>query len=233
MLKPELDELIEQYEIEKNNLDLLIQACLLDVDYLGAHYHLLAMQEVNFRLQTLQNLKDPFFDRKQDLETMKSFYQRSIPDPNARMNDFYQDQINSLEKEILNLNNKKITVRLDSQEFDDAIYNIIEGKINGFRFHLIKEQNLYLDFHLKDKKTLNISFTPVDNLIGKYVLSDSTLHTLKIIGFDLDTESNRLEYVYDINTFRNSIFLKTLISRIVFDAWYYKEFDNPASIEYK
>jgi hypothetical protein len=233
MLKPELDELIEQYEIEKNNLDLLIQECLLELDYLGAHYHLQAMQEVNFKLQTLQNLKDPFFDSKDHLETMKSFFQRSMPDPNARMNDYYRDQINDLEKKIFDLNNKKITVRLDGQEFDDAIYDIIEGKINGFRFHLIKEQNLYLDFHLKDKKTLIISFTPMDYLIGKFVLSDSTLHTLKVIGFDLSVENNRLQYVYDVKTFRNSIFLKTLVSRIVFDAWYYKEFDNPASIEYK
>jgi hypothetical protein len=233
MRKPELDELIEQYEIEKNNLDLLIQECLLDLDYLGAHYHLQAMQEVNFRLQTLQNLKDPFFDSKHHLETMKSFYQRNIPDSDARMNDFYRDQINNLEKEILDLNNKKITVRLDGQEFDDAIYDIIEGKINSFRFHLIKEQNLYLDFHIKDGKTLIISFTPMDNLIGEYVISDSTLHALKGIGFDHNAEIDCLEYVYDAGTFRNSIFLKTLVSRIVFDAWYYKDLDNPTSIQYK
>ena len=44
----------------------------------------------------------------------------------------------------------------------NALYNLIEGKINNFKLHLNKEGNLYLEFYIYQKNTLRITLPQPD-----------------------------------------------------------------------
>ena len=73
-----------------------------------------------------------------------------------------------------------------------------------------------------------ISFPPEEPNEGyNYFSFERILH----MGFHRNEEKRRYEYLYDIDSFSNSIFLKTLVARIVFEVFAGWEIDNPAHIE--
>jgi hypothetical protein len=60
----QLKLLISLYEEEKVHLQKLIDECLIETEYLLAHYHSQALYKLNGRLQTLQNIDDKMYDEK-------------------------------------------------------------------------------------------------------------------------------------------------------------------------
>jgi len=233
MLKSDLDELIEFYETEKNNLEHLIDQCIQEMDYKFARYYSKALGQVNEKLRTLKNLDDPFYDSKIKLESLKSFYEKKlINEVYESSENYFKKEISEIENRLHELNQQKSKAILDGQEFDDAIFDLAEGRIFGFKFYLKKELNFYLEFRLIEKISLSISFTPVGTVKDDYVFWKQYLRALKGLGFTFNEENDCLEYIYDLKSFKNSIFLKTFVSRILFDVYYYKDFDNPAYIEY-
>lgn len=232
MHKSALDLLIEEYEIEEQNLQLELDGCHSDCDYKRADYFSKALWRVQDKLRLLQNFKNPFYQRIEDLKNRVAYY-RSLKtkEPFTKLDTSFQNEIEDCEKEIRELKEKKTTINPETQEFDDAVFDLIEGKIKGFTLHLIKKDNLYIDFRLTEKKTLLISFTPLNNITNEYYDVDRIWKQLKLIGFTFNPESDSFQYSYNLATFKNSIFLKELTSRIVFDAFYLKDLDDPACIE--
>ena len=74
----QLKLLLSLYEEEKIRLQKLIDECLVETEYLMAHYHSQALYQLNGRLQTLHNIDDKLYDEK----------------------DFRQRGINGLQKQI-------------------------------------------------------------------------------------------------------------------------------------
>src|SRR6478609_3911959 len=60
----QLQLLISLYEEEKVRLQKLIDECLVEMEYLMAHYHSKALEQLNRRLQTLNNIDDKLYDEK-------------------------------------------------------------------------------------------------------------------------------------------------------------------------
>ena len=233
MLKSDLEEIIEFYETEKGNLQHLIDECIQEMDFKFARYYSKGLRQVNKKLRTLKNFIDPFYDSKINLQSTKSLYEkRIINEVFESMKNYYQREISEIDKRLDQLNQQKSKEILDGQEFDDAIFDLVEGRIRGFKFHLKKEENFYLEFRRIEKIFLSISFTPAGNVKDDYLFWKWYLRPLKRLGFTFNEENDCLEYIYDLKSFKNSIFLKTFVSRIIFDVYYYKDFDNPAYIEY-
>jgi len=231
LIKSELSELIEYLELERSNLNTQKNDCLQQWDYEGAHYFSIGLQEVNHQLNILYRLSDPDFDLKRDLELQKSFYDPDIKETyNYAMKGYFEKKRKELDEQIQNLNNRIKKQSLDGQEFDDSIYELIEKKISGFRFHLKKEDNLFLEFRLQNEKALIISTTLDDQSEKDYLMSDIR-HKLQALGFTFNEENNSPEYFYDLKFFKNSFEIKILVSRIIFDILYYKSLDSPAYIE--
>lgn len=230
-MKPDIDQLIEYYEAEQTTLDALIKECLLDWDYKRAHYHAVALKKVNRKLQILRNLKDPFYRDKTFLEDKKLAIEKLISDESLKdAEEFLRSNIDEIDKKVAALKSKKVPGKPENQDFDDAIFDLVERKISGFKFHLKKQENLYMQFKLKEESSLVISFTPIDQL-GEFSYFHSSVTKLKLIGFQINNKTNCYEYIYNIADFTNSIFLKTLVSRVVFDALFYEDLDKPAYIE--
>ena len=233
MLKSDLDELIDFHEIEKSSLERMIDECIQEMDFKFARYYSKALRQVNRKLRTLKNFIDPFYDTKINLQSTKSIYElRIINEEFDSLKFFYQKQISEINKRLDQLHQQKNKEILDGQEFDDAIFDLVEGRIRGFKFHLKKEENFYLEFRRIEKIFLSISFTPAGNIKDDYLFWKWYLRPLKGLGFTFNEENDCLEYIYDLKSFKNSISLKTFVSRILFDVYYYKDFDNPAYIEY-
>ena len=145
------------------------------------------------------------------------------------MRNHFEEKRKQLDEQIRILNEKPKEQRLDGQEFDDAIYELIEMKIAGFKFHLIKNDNLYIDFQLQGENKIFISINP-DVRSGHHDIFH-VKQKLLALGFIYNKEKDYIEYFYDLSTFKNSFAIKILVSRIVFDVFYYQSLDNPAYIE--
>ena len=230
-MKSELSEIIEYLELERTNLNAQKSDCLQQWDYKGAHYFSIALQEINHQLNILYNLNDPDYDLKRRLESQKSFYDPDIAETyNDTMKDYFVNKRKELDEQIQNLNNRIKKQSLDGQEFDDAIYELIEKKIESFRLHLKKQDNLFLEFRLQHEKVMIIFIRLDDQLEKNYLISDIKKKLLAL-GFTSTEENNSLEYFYDLTIFKNSFDIKIFVSRIIFDILYYKSLDNPAYIE--
>ena len=54
---------------------------------------------------------------------------------------------------------------------------------------------------------------------------------LKALGFTYSKDKEYLYYNFDVSRFRDTLEIKTLLSRIVFDVFFYKNLDSPTTIE--
>jgi hypothetical protein len=231
MHKSELTELIEYLESEKNNLEKQKNDCLRESDYEGAHYFSPALQEINRQLNVLYNLDDPDYDEKSRLERYKSTFDIPLEGFECEhLKGIYAPRKKELEDQIQGLNNRIKKQTLDGQEFDDAVYELIEKRITGFRLHLKRKENCYLDFMLNENNSILISSNPLGDSEDDYLMTQLK-EKMPELGFAFNDRKNCMEYSYELRTFKNSFDIKVLVSRIVFDVFYYKELDNPAVIE--
>jgi len=228
MYNSDLEELIAFYELEKRNLQTLIEECVKDMDYQLAEYHFQALCLVNRKLQTLQNFTDPNYDEKEWVKRQISFYQREVANSGKDyMQEFYNEKIKHFEANLFSLEQLQTKNEKTGVEFDNLVYDLFEGLISGFTFHLKKEENLCLKF-TKDNNYLFVSFPPFTE-ISEYTF-DEEKH-LYALGFYMNKEENCYQYKYDLKIFRNVRHIKTLVSRIVFDIFYFKDLDLVATIE--
>lgn len=231
MIKSELIELIEHLESEQKILEDQKSDCLRQMDYEGAHHFSVALGELNRQLRILYNLNDPYYDEKKTLERHKLLFDIKIPGIDSEQSKrAFAERRKQIDEQIAELNKKVPEQKPDGQEFDDAIYDVIEKKINGFKLHLKKENNFYLEFSLKDVNTLSITTSPLDLSEDNYEMLE-LVQKLPTLEFIYKEETNTMECLYDLTNFKNSFQIKVLVSRIIFDFLYYKNIDNPTAIE--
>ena len=228
-MNEEINDLIAHYEQERKQLELLIKESAEETDYKSAHLHQKALYRINNQLHLLKALKDPYYIKKNELESHISFYEK-IAVGNEGIADYIQEQLQKIESKLTLLDSYKAAPFYDGTEFDDLIFDLIDQKINAFIFYLKKSNNLYLEFRLK-KESLIISLPPFENIRGDIYTPKSKKNTLKAIGFKKDKTKKYFRYKYPISTFRDSISIKILVSRVIYEVFYFKELDNPTTLE--
>lgn len=231
MAKTDLDELIEYYQIEINTLEQLVKEDLEVMDYKAAHLHSKALAMTHRKLRVLNSLNDPYYEKKWSLEDQKKSYQKYTSDNNKFMNNYKEERLREINQKLEELNKKPKPFVEDSQYIDDAIYDLIEGKIRSFKLNLNKRHNFYLWFSLAEGGIMKIDMTPVKHLKSNYFIYQDHINGLKAIGFKLDKEEEKLYYEYQVSQFVNSIELKTLLSSVLLDVFYSQEMDRPAFLE--
>jgi hypothetical protein len=219
-MKSDLDLLIEMYEVEKQSLESSIKNYLNEDDYLYAHYHQKALWRVNSELQLLHSFKGTLYEEKLYLERLidmgKKFEDESF------LKSIYEKRIIEKRDEIQRLSevNKNFN---DSQEIDDALFNLYEGCLKKFRLHLInRDEDFYLEFELISGNILCISVKIINILYGDDPndSEESQIHLFKGLGFKLNNESDMLIYEYDMTGFKDAITIKILLARIVYGVCY-------------
>jgi len=230
-VKSELDHLIEYYELERDNLQSELDKSLGEKDFLMADAQQSALWQVERQLRILYTLKDPLYDEKDHLRRLKdSMGKMRSSYPEIVTQVFFTDKIKEIEQKIERLAQTKIHSKLDGQELDDLLFDLAENKISGFKLNIHRKTNLYLEFTRDSMDQLTISFTPLD-LAGDTYIFDNSEPALRKLGFSLNEDRGRFEYTYDLTSFRNSIFLKTLIAIIIYDMLGQENVDKETIVE--
>jgi hypothetical protein len=225
-----LQELIQYLESEKDTLTRLIDESLAEHDYLSVHHHSQALYRVNNQLKTLYNIEVPAYDKilfaEQFIQSLKKHITR-LPDGEI-LSDRLED-LRQKEEKLASLERSKHRF-IDAQQIDECLYGLISGEVHRFSLHLKKKENLFLSFTLLDNRALKIAFGAFEENGIDYFLR-SLPAKLKAIGFSADEHSNTFSIARPLNSSAHILGVKEFLARVVFDCFYFKELDNPASLE--
>ena len=230
----QLKFLISLYEEEKVRLKKLIEECLVETEYLMAHYHSEALYQLNGRLQTLKNIDDKLFDEK-------NFRQRRIDGPQKQietessdyMKDYYVKNLQHAKEEVEKINQipKQATIPDNRILLDETLKKLVEKKIKNLKLILKKADNLFLGFSYS-KKVLKVTLPYVKQHTKKWILNDDNINSFKNLGFDLAENETKLTLTLTGDKEDILTKLKVILSKIVFEIFYFKNFDNETYIQF-
>lgn len=227
MSNSDLETLLTFYQLEKLNLERLIAECVIEEEFQIATYYSNALQQVKHTIRTFQNLADSEHDRKEWIKEKIAISEKERI--NSMHTSFYElqtQQINQLKEELIKLEVPQKETKI-ADDFEHIFYDLADGLIKGFRFYLKKEDDMYLLF-TKYADTIFISFGSGDENEPGYF--DHLIH-LKSLGFHFNESKRCFEYEYNLQIFKNTLFIKTLVARIVFEVFYFKTLDLNTTIE--
>ena len=121
----------------------------------------------------------------------------------------------------------------DSQDIDNALYDLVEGKNKEVKLVLNKKERLELTFKIIDD-ALHIVLGSLKKIKLSYLSDDNheqfenrMIKKLQGMGFVLNEKTFEMTYKYDLKLFRETIFLKDLLTKIIYDGAIYYEIHKP------
>ena len=230
----QLKLLISLYEEEKIRLQKLIDECLVETEYLMAHYHSEALYQLNGRLQTLHNIDDKLYDEKSyKLNRIKGLEKHIATEASDLMKEYYSKDILKAKEELEKLNeiHNQQTQPKDPSLLDEVLQRLIQKKIKNLKLILKREDNLFLAFSYSNK-ILKVTLPYVKQHIRKWTLYDDNINSFKYLGFELTENESKLTLKLSGNKDDILVKLKVILSKIVFEIFYFKEFDNESYIQF-
>jgi hypothetical protein len=234
-LEDKLKTLIAYYEEEKSRLLKLIDDCLKDDEYQLAHFHQQALYQLNGRLQTLQNIDDIFYDEKSHKQKWITVLEKRLEEATSDdwkeyLNKDLQRHKEELEK--LNQSSQNKIASENENILDKTILDLLERKIKGFKLILKKADNFLLEFSYR-KKALKVVLPNIRSLTNKWTLHEDNINTFINLGFVLIDNQSKL--VLQLTGEKEAIIqkLRIILSKIVFEIFYFKEFQNETYIQIK
>ena len=228
-MNEEINELISHYEQEKIQLEQLIKQAVEESDYKSAQVNQKALIYINNQLRIFKALNDPYFLEKDEIERHIHYYE-NILSRNLGTSEYIQEKLQKIRLNLGDLNSRKIAVFYDGQEFDDALFAMVENKISAFIFNLRKEENLYLKFSIKKNKII-IRLTPIADILAEDYFTKSAITILKQIGFKKNKSRTCFQIKYPLKGFKNAIQIKTVVSRVVYEAFFNYQISKSTTIE--
>lgn len=227
-----LNEILNFYENEKLALQDIIKSYIEDFEYKVAYFHSKGLKKVNQKIQLLKNLENSNSDQIDSLRRSKNIYDNIHPGlkDNEEYLNYINEQKNKIDDKIENFIKQSKQEKIDGQEFDDVLFSLVENRIEHFKFQLSKESNIYLDFK-KVENNLFISIPNYKNLRNNYIQYKSSIRALKAIGFKKHKIEKSLLLIYPLFNFKDTIEIKELTSRIIYDGIGYFNINNQSTIE--
>lgn len=223
-----LDEILEFYENEKLALETLINELVLEREFKQAHIRQKALKKVNHTLFLLRNLKNPnhaeLTQLQQSLEDLKK-----LDNGNPAMKDFFERRMQPIKLRIQQLEVEVATDQLDSQEFDDVIFELVAGKIKHFHFFINTKTKLYLDFKLNEQSII-IELPRIKKLKNNFTLPKSSIAALKGMGFQRNKDENTMCLSFDVSNFKDANPIKTIVSRVIYEGFGHHHTENSSVI---
>ena len=232
-MKDKLDTLIDCYEAEKNRLLQLIDACVKEEEYQLAYFHQRALYQLNRRLQTLKNINDKFYDEKSFIWNRISFLEKNIkPENPDALNDYFFNELDEAKEELEKLiqRSNKVDSAEDKLIINEAMSDLLEKKIKNFKLILIRKDNLFLEFKYIGK-TLCVTIPLVKKHIKNGVLYEWRINKLKRLGFESQKKDSKLVLKLKADKEKLLENLKIILCKIIFEVFYFKEFENESYIE--
>lgn len=229
-MKSDLDQLLAILEDEKTSLELAIKEALTDHHYESVYQNGNALNKIRSHLYRLNSFKDPFYENEQRL---KRYGGLSVKQSDPYMQLYWEEFVEKEQGKINELRLIRGTALIDSQEIDNAVFDLHEGKHQKFRLCLPhRSEYLQLDFALDNAHFLNISID-IKSIISDYDPDDpeeNQLHLFENLGFRTDNENGIIVCRFNMNKFKDAWDIKILLSRIVYDIGYHGE-DKQGTIE--
>jgi hypothetical protein len=233
-LESKLSTLIAYYEEEKNTLLQLIDKCVKEEEYELAHFHQTALYLLNQKLQTLKNIEGKFYDEKSFKQKTIDLLEKELQSTNV---EYLKENLTSVllqrkeELEKLNQSSNKTDASGSVNIFDETLMSLFDKKIKSFKLILKKAANLFFEFTYYGK-TLKITLPFIKQHIKKSTFHYDHLESFEKLGFKL-TGENKLVLTVTGNKEEIEKKLKIILSKIVFELFYFKEFQNESYIEIK
>jgi hypothetical protein len=227
-MNEEINELLSIYEQEKKLIESIIEEDRIDSDYKAIYINSKNLNRIQRQIALIKSLIDPYTQEKERLKRTIDFL---VEKSELEESDEYRTQmLAQIDRKLDQLNSYKPGYFNDGQEFDDAIFDLVEEKIEEFIFNLKKENKLAILFKRTDKEIL-LSLTNIKRLKKQRILDKNARTILKSIGFKEEKHVDSLVFTYGLDNFKDAIFIKTIVSRVIFDAFYFQELDKETTIE--
>jgi hypothetical protein len=228
-----LNTLIAYYEEEKVRLLQLIDNYAKEEEYQLAHFHQEALYQLNRRLQTLKNIDDKHYDEKYFKQNIiKSLEERLNSESSEYMREFLTQELSKKKEELTRLNEHPVQPNDSGDKLilDEVLSKLLERKVRSFKLILKKSDNLFLQFNYYNK-ALKVSLPFVKLHKKKMTLHNGAISSFNHLGFSFTVNENKL--VLRLKGDKDEILnkLKIILSKIVFEIFYFKEFTNESYIE--
>ncbi|RAV97804.1 hypothetical protein DQQ10_26900 [Pseudochryseolinea flava] len=203
--------MIQELEQEKANLKNLIDDAVKNGEYLTAHFHQEGIAIINKKLHTLNNLDDKNFDKKSLAEIF------GIPTQD--------DDTFSTSRE------KETDALTESSILFEHLGELLSRKIKGINIVLKKSANLALRLST-DGAILKIEVSNVQALRKSMTITNHGLDHFIALGFTIEEGGDKLTFRQKHQDAETSLHeIQTIISKIVFDIFYFKEFRGETFLE--
>jgi len=232
-LDNKLKLLITTLETEKVNLQNCIDEYLAESEFLMAHYHRRALFQLNRQLLTLKNIDDRLYDDKMSLTSRINFLETYIKNEDvAKLTNYFSEELKNAKEELETLNQiSSNNASSNSSIFNDAIDKLIGKKINKLKLILKKSNNLFFAFTYS-QRTLKVSMPYLKQHIGSYIIHDENLEKLKGLGFKLADNQSKITLTLSGNKEDITNNLNQILSKIIYEVFYVKEFENESYIQF-
>ena len=134
MSASDLQLIIDYYGTEKNSIEISLADCVAEGDYEMAKYLSGELTRLEFTLGTLYRLQGNYNMLRYPLESKKRRLQsmlREFPDNPSRQ--FYMDQVAGIDQQLSTISLHIKPAVMSGQEFDDAVFDVVEGRGNRFQ----------------------------------------------------------------------------------------------------
>jgi len=224
----ELNEIIIYYEEEKTRIEELLAECLQFSDYKYANLFQNGLGILNNQLTILKSLKDSNYLKKKELkEQIENYHKLLLINP--QISDYLNERIKRDEINLDDLSTYESRPFYDGQEFDDATFDLVEGKIQSFIFHLKKAINLYLKFEC-ERNNFVISITPDEQMGREIHFPKAKKRLLKSIGFKRNKTKEYFQLKLPLLSFKDSQQIKIIVSKIIYEVFFINELDTETTI---
>ncbi|MCX2573959.1 hypothetical protein [Pedobacter sandarakinus] len=225
-MNEDIQLLFATYEQELAALQFEIEEAQIHGDYETVYLLNKAILNTRHQIYILNLIADPNWREKQHLEQIIEVYSKRLNYPDELKAKLLAPSINKL----LELNTLQSNHYFnDGQDFDDAIYDLVDGKTLSSTFYLRKADQLYLHFSIKKEK-INIRITSFAKLPSKDYFSKPTIRHLRRIGFTKNKSKKYYHLKYPQEDFKNAMQIKAIVSRIIYEVLYNYDLDRETTL---
>ncbi len=216
-MKNELQLLIEELQNEHDLLENEVNLCIEGRDFIGAEAFNKSLVHTKQNLSILKNLENPNFDKIRSLKNSIKYYDglKITDEFPSYFVERAKAKIPALEKELEQLEKRKIEDRNDNDKIIECLEQLVSGVLSYFEIHFA-DKKLKIRFEkLHDSLNIYLQATHLSNFY-KNIL-DIKHAELKQIGFVLEESGARLE----IESFGQHKILDIMetLSRIIYDVF--------------
>lgn len=228
----EIQYLIRALEKEQADLGKLIDEAVQEGDYLIAHFHSQAISFVARQLQTLKNLDDKAYDSKRFLKSrinqLTAMLNGDKPD---KFNYYLRSEIQKLEGELDSLNQRGKQGSPTSEILTGYLESLVNHEISCVKVVLKKSSNFVLDIS-RQPAGIILEIPNLKSLENDDILYEESLQHFFGLGFATDGAETKLT-LRIMNGENKDLLaeLQIIICRIVFEIFYFKEFEGETFIE--